>query len=33
MQMVSDCGATTSWTAMGVNQPQQPVQRRAGERG
>lgn len=33
MQMISDCGATTSWTAMGVNQPQQPVQRRAGERG
>lgn len=33
MQMVSDCGATTSWTALGVNQPQQPVQRRAGERG
>jgi hypothetical protein len=33
LRMVSDCGAETQWTAMGVNQPQQPVQRRAGERG
>lgn len=33
MTMVSDCGATTNWTALGVNQPPQPVQRRAGERG
>ncbi len=33
LSMVSDCGATTQWTAMGVNQPQAPVQRRAGERG
>jgi outer membrane protein assembly factor BamB len=34
LSMVSDCGATTQWTALGVNQPpQQPVQRRAGERG
>lgn len=34
MTMVSDCGASTQWTALGVNQPpQQPVQRRAGERG
>ena len=32
LSMVSDCGATTSWTALGVNQPA-PVQRRAGERG
>jgi len=32
MTMVSDCGATTQWTALGVNQPP-PVQRRAGERG
>lgn len=31
MTMVSDCGATTQWTALGVNQP--PVQQRAGERG
>ena len=33
LSMVSDCGATTQWTALGVNQPQPPVQRRAGERG
>jgi hypothetical protein len=32
MTMVSDCGATTRWTALGTNRPQ-PVQRRAGERG
>lgn len=34
LTLVSDCGATTRWTAMGVNQPpMQPVQQRAGERG
>jgi hypothetical protein len=32
MTMVSDCGATTQWTALGVNQPA-PTQQRAGERG
>ena len=30
--MVSDCGATTRWTALNTN-PLQPTQRRAGERG
>lgn len=30
--LVSDCGATSQWTAMNVNM-QQPMQRRAGERG
>jgi hypothetical protein len=31
VSMVSDCGASSQWTALGVNEP--PVQRRAGERG
>jgi hypothetical protein len=30
--MISDCGATTRWTALNTN-PLQPTQRRAGERG
>jgi len=29
--LTSDCGSTSQWTALSVNQP--PTQRRAGERG
>jgi len=31
--LTSDCGATSTWTALGTNQMQMPTQRRAGERG
>ncbi len=31
--VTSDCGATSTWTALGTNQMQMPTQRRAGERG
>jgi hypothetical protein len=33
LTLTSSCNAASRWTALGVNQPQPPVQQGAGERG